>query len=188
MGRDSWSDRKTVEECLSLDVFKLNRWGYFCGFQSGILHWKNSLGEVTSSIGIAVSVSREGFGEDYVRLSYSQTDRFTAEKKKDLDYKIELVTTACYFGGVRYWLVCPLANNGRLCGKRVAKLYLPGRQIYFGCRHCYNLTYRSCQEHDNRVSALMKLPPRELEKLLKNNDPKTTLLGMKAMFKMFRNP
>lgn len=82
MGRDSWSDRKTVEECLSLDVFKLNRWGYFCGFQSGILHWKNSLGEVTSSIGIAVSVSREGFGEDYVRLSYSQTDRFTAEKRR----------------------------------------------------------------------------------------------------------
>jgi hypothetical protein len=29
---------------------------------------------------------------------------------------------------------------------RVGKLYLPPDGLYFGCRHCYELTYRSCQE------------------------------------------
>jgi hypothetical protein len=28
----------------------------------------------------------------------------------------------------------------------VGKLYLPGGGRYFGCRRCYRLTYRSCQE------------------------------------------
>ena len=186
MRRHSWSKKDTVEECKSLSVFELKQWGYFCGFQAGSIEWKNSLGEVTSSISIMVSVTREGYGEGYVRLLYSQIDRLTKDKKNDLDYNIELDTTPCYFGSVRYWLICPLVVNRRYCGRRVGKLYLPGGQTYFGCRHCYNLTYRSCQEHDHRVNALMKLPPRELEKLLKINDPKTTLLTMKALFKMFK--
>lgn len=185
MRRYSWSKRNTVEECISLSVFKLHQWGYLCGFQTGTMQWKNSFGEVTSSISIMVSVSREGFGEDHVRLSYSQTDRFTGEKKKDLDYKIELVTTPCHFGGVKYWFVCPLVANGRYCGRRVAKLYLPGGQTYFGCRYCYNLTYRSCQEHDNRVSSLMKLPTQELDRLFRSKDPKTMLLASKAALKFF---
>ena len=56
---------------------------------------------------------------------------------------------------------------------------------YFGCRHCYDLTYKSCKEHDSRVSALMKMPPGQLENLLKSKDPKTTLLAAKAALKFF---
>jgi hypothetical protein len=29
---------------------------------------------------------------------------------------------------------------------RVGKLYLPLGSRYFGCRHCHELTYASCQE------------------------------------------
>jgi hypothetical protein len=36
----------------------------------------------------------------------------------------------------------------------VRKLYLSGK--YFGCRHCHNLTYRSCQESDSRVYAAIR--------------------------------
>lgn len=147
--------------------------------------WKNALGEVTDRISIAVSVTHEGYGENYVRVSYNLTDRFSGEKKKELDYKIELVSTTCRFGGQRFWFICPLLVNGIPCGGRVGKLYLPGNATYFGCRHCHNLTYRCCKEHDRRVSALMKLPPRELEKLVDDKDPKATLLAMKALFKMF---
>jgi hypothetical protein len=32
------------------------------------------------------------------------------------------------------------------CGKRVGILYLPQGGKYFGCRHCYQLTYKSSQE------------------------------------------
>jgi hypothetical protein len=186
LGRYFSSKKDTVEDCISLSIIKLRQWDYLCGFRAGSIQWKNSVGEVTSSIGIAVSVSREEYGQDYVRLSYSQADRFTREKRNDLDYNIELVSTPCHFGGLRYWFVCPLVRNGTHCGRRVGKLYLPGGQSYFGCRHCYDLTYKSCQESDKRESALMKLPPEELKRLLNNHDPKATILGMKALLKKFK--
>jgi len=85
---------------------------------------------------------------------------------------------------VRFWFICPLGTDQGYCGKRVGKLYLPGNGTYFGCRHCYNLTYKSCKEHDSRVSALMKLPPREVEKLLESRDPKAFLRGVKAWRRM----
>lgn len=184
MGRDSWSDRRTVEGCLCLDIFKLKEWDYLCGFRAGTIQWKNASGEVKDSIGIAVSVSLQGYGEDEVQLTYWTTDRATGGKK-DLDYKIELVSTPCHFGGVRWWFICPLWKNSVYCGRRVGKLYLPPNGIYFGCRHCYDLTYRSCKEHDSRMSALAKLPPSELAKLLKSNDPKATLFSLKTLLKKF---
>jgi len=184
MGRYSWSRRKTVEQCMSLDVSWLNRQGYLCGFWNGTLTWTNASGEIVSSMGIAVSVNREGIGEDYVRLIYTVTNR-GAEEKTDFDYKIQLESTPCHFGGVRFWFICPLGTDQGYCGRRVGKLYLPGNGTYFGCRHCYNLTYKSCKEHDSRVSGLMKLPPGQLEALLKSRNPKTTLLAAKAALKFF---
>jgi hypothetical protein len=40
----------------------------------------------------------------------------------------------------------------------VNQTYLPPGGRYYGCRHCYNLTYQSCQENDQRVSFLRKYP------------------------------
>ncbi len=56
MGRWSWSDRNMVEECLSIDIPWLSQQGYFCGFKSEIIQWKNGLGEMTSSVSIQVAV------------------------------------------------------------------------------------------------------------------------------------
>ena len=58
------------------------------------------------------------------------------------DYKIALVTTRLHHGGERWWFTCPAQG----CGRRVRKLYLPPGGVYFACRRCYRLTYRSCQE------------------------------------------
>ena len=107
MGRDPWSNRKTVEECKSLDIFWLKRHGYLCGFAGGIISWKNAFGEVTSSISIQVFVDNSDPGGNYIRMFYTQTDGFTGEKT-ELDYKNPLVTTPCNFGGVRYWFICSL--------------------------------------------------------------------------------
>jgi hypothetical protein len=46
----------------------------------------------------------------------------------------------------------------RPSGRRVGKLYLPPSARYFGCRHCYDLTYNSVQQHDKRVDALRRNP------------------------------
>lgn len=55
---------------------------------------------------------------------------------------IDLITTPCHYGGVRYWFRCPAVG----CGKRVAILYGAGK--FFACRHCYQLAYESQREPD----------------------------------------
>ena len=95
---------------------------------------------IKNSIGIIVDT------EDlYAKVNYTTTDRNTGEKT-DYDYKISLTTTPCNFGSVRYWFICPLSINGVYCGRRVGTLYLASGGNYFGCRHCYDLSYESCNE------------------------------------------
>lgn len=109
---------------------------------SGTISWKNCYGEETSSISIAVSTLH---GDNHIRFQYTTTDRNTGEKTK-YDYKVELTTTNCNFGGVRYWFICPLSKNSVYCGRRVAKLYKAPGANHFGCRHCYDLSYESRNE------------------------------------------
>ena len=145
MGRYYWDKKDTVEDCRSVSISFLKKHGYFsepCSM-SGTILWKNSFGEETGSIGITVSTLDDiGY---FVRFYYTVTDRNTGEKT-NYDYKVQLTTTSCNFGGVRYWFICPLSVNGVYCGRRVAKLYkAPGSEL-FGCRHCYNLSYESRNE------------------------------------------
>ncbi len=89
------------------------------------------------SISIQVSICNE---EKYARFIYTQTDNSTGEKK-DFDYKVPIVETPCHLGGNRYWFKCSLYKSGQYCGRRVGVLYKDGD--WFGCRHCYDLTYSS---------------------------------------------
>jgi hypothetical protein len=82
----------------------------------------------------------------------------TAPTRESLVYCIRLQTTRPPFGGARWWFTCPLVADDVPCDRRVAKLYLPPGGRNFGCRECYKLTYRSAQEHDARVGALLKDP------------------------------
>jgi len=144
MGRYYWDKKDTVEESRSVSITFLKKHGYFsepCSM-SGTLRWENCYGEETGSISIFVSTMYE---DNYVRFYYTVTDRSTGEKT-DYDYKVQLTTTPCNLGGVRYWFICPLSKNGIYCGRRVGKLYLSPGGRYFGCRHCYNLSYESRNE------------------------------------------
>ena len=152
----AYSKATTVEECRSLDV---NRW-----MREGIIApdtrcygswvWTNSAtGERAASIGYEVDTQgRLG----WVRLYYTVTP--WDGDPVDYDYKISLVSTTPNYGGRRWWFVCPLVKGGRSCYRRCGKLYLPPGGRYYGCRHCYELTYTSAQEHDPRVSRLANDP------------------------------
>jgi hypothetical protein len=94
--------------------------------------------ERTAAIGYEVNTLAD---PPWVRLFYTFTGR-----QDSLDYRIRLVTTRPRFGGLRWWFICPLLVYDRPCGRRVGKLYLPPGGRYYGCRHCYRLTYTSCQE------------------------------------------
>ena len=135
MGRSSYSIRQEADTLKRISVYWLRRNGYFRNsFTSGGIKWVNQWTAKETSVGLNSSISAE---DSYIQLYYVQTNN--DGNKKDFDYKVQLSTTSCFFGGKRYWFTCPLTTDGKICGKRVAVLYKAGD--YFGCRHCYNLTY-----------------------------------------------
>jgi len=75
-------------------------------------------------------------------------ERYTLMHNSPL--RFTYTTTAPHFGGVRYWFLCPD------CKRRVGKLYKPMDSYWFACRYCYNLTYKSCQTHNQRVDSVLK--------------------------------
>ncbi|MCE9585088.1 hypothetical protein K8Q94_00505 [Candidatus Nomurabacteria bacterium] len=105
----------------------------------GYKHTTVSWGENGSRGSVSVQVSIWD-DEKYARFIYTQTDNATGEKK-DFDYKVPIVESPCHFGGTRHWFICTLSKNGQYCGRRVGVLYKDGD--WFGCRHCYELTYSS---------------------------------------------
>ncbi|OHB59793.1 MAG: hypothetical protein A2173_00840 [Planctomycetes bacterium RBG_13_44_8b] len=153
MGRYYWDKKDTVEDCRSVSIAFLKKHDYLSAgcCKSGGISWKNYYGKETNSIGITVSTFEN---EKYVRFYYTVTKRSTGEKI-ECDYKVQLTTTPCNFGGVRYWFICPLGKNGVYCGRRVAKLYCAPGGNYYGCRHCYDLSYESRNEPHHGIFAIL---------------------------------
>lgn len=117
------------------------------------------------SVGVNVSI----YDEKYVRFYYTQTDNYTGEKK-EFDYKVQLEETQCHFGGIRFWFICPLYKNKKYCGRRVGVLYKDGD--WFGCRHCYELTYTS-RNVNRRYSYYPLFRTIELEQKIEKIEMKT---------------
>jgi len=141
MGRYYWDKKKTVENCLTIDIPYLTKYGYFCGHKDGRVAWSRN-GEKIASIGVTVSVTDD---EGYIKFNHTTTHRSTGDKSEN-DYNAALTSTPCHFGGERYWFICPLTINGNYCGRRVGTLYKAPGANYYGCRHCYNLSYESRNE------------------------------------------
>ena len=143
----------------------------------GYWRWRNHITRnIVASIGYEVNTTDSA--SPWVRVYYSIPG--TREK---ISCKVRLRTTQPYFGGVRWWFSCHLAKDGKYCGRRVGKLYLPSGSRYFGCRLCYDLSYRSSQEHDKRVDFYRKRPE-ALWMIIKNPDcvsPAQLLLALKTL-------
>jgi hypothetical protein len=143
-GRKFYSARTTVEDCRSIDAARWQREGVLrplTSCRSGSWIWSDAeTGEQRASI---------GYESDCFEASGFASLRYTITRQGAsiaVDYKISVTATKTPWGALRWWFICPLVVNGRSCGRRVRKLYLPGGGRYFGCRHCYNLTYTSCNE------------------------------------------
>jgi hypothetical protein len=74
---------------------------------------------------------------------------------KSVEQCVPLVWTRCHFGGARPWFRCVAYVGGRLCGRRVAKLYLRDAPV-FGCRQCCGLAYAS-QSENPRYRAISRV-------------------------------
>lgn len=137
MSRWGYGGKTEADSLKQISVSFLKKQGYLrSSWGTGTITWSRN-GETVGSISIQSFAQQEN---PYIKLTYTQTDRDTGEKR-DFDYKIPLTTTPCYFGGKRFWFTCPWYANGIYCGRRVGVLYKDGD--YFACRHCYRLTYNS---------------------------------------------
>jgi hypothetical protein len=132
-----------VEDCTVLDLGEWRQKGLLqTGIRvSGTCTW-NDRRNRGLEVGFELD-TREPSGY-WLGLHYSFI-RVRTNLQESADYRVRLVTTRPYFGGLRWWFVCPLQVNGVPCNRRVGKLYLPTSNRHFGCRHCHDLTYTSCQ-------------------------------------------
>jgi hypothetical protein len=176
---DRWNKKLTVNNGLTLDINQMVRDGLFLHGQAkvmGSIKWTNTrTEEQTGAMGFIIE-PRENDGFIF-RVSYTITRR--EGDKQDFDYPLELQTTRPHYGGRRWWFTCPLVVNGLPCYRRVSKLYLPPGAKYLGCRHCYDLTYRSCQESDKRINRLVR-NPMALMAAAQSPGLKSALLVLKA--------
>ncbi len=165
MGRYYYDKKEEADGLKRIAIFRLKEWGYLKWSMSGTIYWTSNWDDSKSSISIQTTIRDD---EKYLRIWYTQTDRYT-EEKQDFDYKIPLVTTKCNLGGKRYWFICPWYRNGVYCGRRVAVLYKGGK--YFACRHCYDLSYSS--KNENRKFRLFAFGQMlTLEKKIEELEPK----------------
>ena len=88
----------------------------------------------------------------WLRLRYAIRDYWTGEQHQ-IDDKIYLTASRPWFGGQRWWFVCPNEN------RRVRKLYLPPGARRFRSRRAYRLAYASQREavHDRAMRRARKL-------------------------------
>lgn len=138
MGRYYWDKKEEADLLKKIEVWWLKKNGYLepNSWKSAGIRWTHGFSGRESSVSIQTSIMED---EKYLRIYYTQTNNDGS--KKDFDYKVFITTTPCNYGGHRYWFICPLSRKGVYCGRRVGVLYKAGD--YFGCRHCYDLTYNS---------------------------------------------
>jgi hypothetical protein len=182
-GRWDWHTKaQTVEGCLCLDANRWAREGVLrAGARlSGSSTWWRDAERKEQAASIEYEVNTLDPARPWFLLSYA-----TARTGEPLVYCIALQTTRPRFGGVRWWFTCPLVADDVSCDRRVAKLYLPPGGRYFGCRECYRLTYRSAQEHDARVGALLK-DPGALEAGLQRGLSDMSPRGMRRTFLLLK--
>ena len=119
--------------------------------------------------GVQTTLTTQVYGKSYTarimpRLLHNPTIEITFSPTEETErtQTVRLTQTPCYFGGFRWWLLCPN------CNRRVFKLYLIAQ---YRCRHCHDLTYRSRKRNKRSPTypVIQELNRQDqLEKLLKH--------------------
>ena len=125
-GRAVMSPKEQVENCNCIDMAQLKREGAL-----------EELDRLRKS------------GNTIIRATYNINYRTQKGGFEGTD-SFNLTSTPCYFGGERFWFLCPG------CYRRVRILYLPPFRTLFRCRDCHNLTYRARQDHRQRLEPLSR--------------------------------
>ena len=156
--------RQEAESSNRLSIFWLKKHGYLPqgdSFSMGGISWSYGMSEKKNSIGFSIKAGLSA----YIRLQYTHTSNWTGEKES-MDYEVRLTPTACNYGGVRYWFLCPLSRGGMACGRRVGVLYGIGK--WFGCRYCGDVCYAAQNEGGRfRICSITDVDVEKMENEMK---------------------
>ncbi len=134
--------KDTVEQHKELTSKFLNLNNYFrpSSWKTGTVKWSCN-NEPTGNIKIQVDMNLQ---RPTIRFDYKIRQHGNVEWT-EMDYKLNLLSIPCNFGGHRWYFECGVTKDSVFCGKRVSVLY--DCNNYFCCRHCANLSYDSCNEN-----------------------------------------
>lgn len=171
--------RPTVEEFLQLRVTDLTRAGVFRAPLGALctVQWTDSEGKTML---FARFWLHRAPGASYLKLAFNDPV-LLHEAQCTWTAIIVLTKTKCHFGGFRHWFRCKCESGGVRCNRRVGVLYLHRETNIWGCRNCFDLTYGSCQTHDNRVDRLVNADHAILKVMFWQGSFKQQLLAMKAI-------
>jgi len=133
-----FDNRLSTEDFRNIDIREFNQRGWLDIKGLTTLTWSRN-GEKTASVHFP--------NKPNITLRYKS--RTNGADWQSMDYPIELQTTHCNYGGIRYWFTCPE------CSKRVCVLY--SGEI-FKCRMCLGLVHKSRNESalDQAIRAFHK--------------------------------
>ncbi len=115
---------------------------------------------VLASLG--VEAVKDGSGSTSIHMKYIVG--LPGGEEMPIDRTIPLHETPCNFGGVRYRFCCQgHIGQGRLCNRRVPRLYLPRNSDLFACRWCHGLEYACRELHRNQLFEKFLRPKKALE-------------------------
>ena len=125
--------RMTVEDCLSLPINTLRKRGLLDSRIAGQrFTWRDEQEAIVSSINVVVDMANEP--NPIVRFQYTVAVNGIPHR---VDQPVALTPTPTRHQGRRWWFACPA------CSRRVGVLHLPPGEVFFGCRSCHDLSYRS---------------------------------------------
>ena len=176
LGSTRWGWHKkatTVEECRSLDCVSFRGQGFLGSnlTQSGEVTWFDHFECKVASLGFVIATART---DGIMVLNYVLTG-LNGSEDQSFRYKVSLQTTQPNFGGIRWWFTCPR------CHRRVRKLYRPPLADKYLCRLCHELSYRSSQESDQRVSDMRRLGPLGILNRLSSGNVEDLIFGLRAL-------
>ena len=158
-----WPQHKkkfTVEQSLVLNVNRLSHDGVLIPGSSGKLtfgKWYDS-----SRVSYPFHLSSDNSSPS-ISIRYTLFHENDESTEKKIECIILLESSTPNYGGVRWWMQCPI------CNKRVVKLYLPPKleHDYFACRDCHDLTYQTTRRKEPKTMVGKRL--KEMVKYLIDN-------------------
>lgn len=136
--------RGTTEQAKRIELSWLKKQNFLSGYRYENISWSMN-GSPTGNINIQVDTSSEN---PNIKFIYKVRPHGDGEWT-DMNFSFRMESLPCRFGGKKWFFICGLYKNSQYCGRRVRILYQTGN--YYGCRHCAELSYESCN-----VSGLQK--------------------------------